>query len=225
MKFESFNKIPRLSRDITITEKLDGSNGQVFIYDSNDDILWPNQEVDTIVTKQFIQDYSLYEKEGIYIFAGSRNRWLTIHKDNYGFANWVQKNAEDLLNLGVGRHYGEWYGKGIQRGYGLNEKHFALFNVGRWANHNDTWEALDPRIQCPACCEVVPILDEGVFNTQLIEDYVMKLKQVGSLAVPGFMDPEGIVIYHSASGKMFKKTILNDEKPKGQENVNCPEAR
>lgn len=219
MKFESFNKIPRLSRDITITEKLDGTNAQVFIYDSNDDILWPNQDIDTIVTKQFIQDYALYGKEGIYIFAGSRNRWLTIHKDNYGFANWVQKNAEDLLNLGVGRHYGEWYGKGIQRGYGLNEKRFALFNVGKWANRNEVWEVFDPRNECPDCCEVVPVLYQGIFDTQQIFEAITMLKWKGSRAVPNFMDPEGIVIYHSASGKMFKKTILNDEKPKGQENA------
>jgi hypothetical protein len=28
------------------------------------------------------------------------------------------------------------------------------------------------------------------------------------------MNPEGVVIYHTASGQLFKKTIENDEKPK-----------
>jgi hypothetical protein len=30
------------------------------------------------------------------------------------------------------------------------------------------------------------------------------------------MRPEGIVVFHTASGALFKKTIEGDEKPKGQ---------
>lgn len=40
------------------------------------------------------------------------------------------------------------------------------------------------------------------------------LAEEGSLAVP-FMDPEGIVVFHEASGQLFKATIKGDEKPKG----------
>jgi hypothetical protein len=42
------------------------------------------------------------------------------------------------------------------------------------------------------------------------------LKEVGSMAAHGFMNPEGIIIYHIAGGYYFKKTIENDEKGKEQ---------
>jgi hypothetical protein len=37
----------------------------------------------------------------------------------------------------------------------------------------------------------------------------------GSYAAPGFMKPEGIVVYHVAASVGFKKTIDNDHIPKG----------
>jgi len=39
----------------------------------------------------------------------------------------------------------------------------------------------------------------------------MNLKNNGSMAVNGFMKPEGIVIYHTAANIFFKKTIDNDD--------------
>lgn len=81
-EFQGFKKIPRLSREITITEKIDGTNGLIFIDENNN------------------------------IFAGSKSRWLwgsiqdEIHNDNHGFANWVKTNKEELLKLGKGYHYG-----------------------------------------------------------------------------------------------------------------------
>lgn len=193
-EFKAFNKIPRLSREITITEKLDGSNGILYI-DKN---------------------YN--------IFAGSRKRWLwgstqkEIHADNHGFAKWVKENQEELRQLGPGYHYGEWMGQGIQRNYGLKEKRFYLFNVKKWIKHDEPMSQDDKRKNCPKCCYVVPVLYRGNWF-QLIDDdseyaptwQLMKLRLHGSIAVPGFKNPEGIVIYHSASGQLFKKTIENDE--------------
>jgi RNA ligase-like protein len=40
------------------------------------------------------------------------------------------------------------------------------------------------------------------------------LARVGSQAAPGFMKPEGIVVYHRGSDALFKATIENDEKHK-----------
>jgi hypothetical protein len=37
------------------------------------------------------------------------------------------------------------------------------------------------------------------------------VKENGSYAAPGFMDPEGIMIYHTAAGQFFKKTLVDDE--------------
>ena len=174
-EFEGFGKIPRLSRNCVITEKIDGTNSQIYI------------------------------DEDMNISAGSRNRWLTPEQDNFGFARWVQENKEELLKLGIGRHFGEWWGQGIQRGYGLKEKRFSLFNTSRW--EDDTIR--------PTCCHVVPVLWRGVFHTEAVVAALDKLVVRGSAAAPGFMNPEGVVVFHIAGNLMFKKTIKNDETPKG----------
>lgn len=175
--FVAFDKMARLSRGCCITEKLDGTNAQVFIAD-----------------------------DGETIKAGSRNRWITPADDNFGFAHWVEANRDDLLKLGPGRHFGEWWGSGIQRGYGLQkgEKRFSLFNTGRWS---------DPETR-PACCHLVPVLYHGIFTDTAVEIALGMLRDNGSVAAPGFMDPEGVVVFHSASRTLFKKTIKNDSEPK-----------
>ncbi len=159
MEFQKFNKIPRLSRDIIITEKIDGSNGQIYIvsYKSLAMFYDTDSYIDHIKKQAVAEIKNLEDKyNNFYMFAGSRNRWLDISSkgDNHGFAKWVQANAEELIKLGEGRYFGEWYGKGIQRGYGLEEKKFALFNVKKWDNDEVR----------PKCCEVVPILYNGMFH-------------------------------------------------------------
>ena len=44
-----------------------------------------------------------------------------------------------------------------------------------------------------------------------------KLKETGSIASPGFMNPEGVVIFHTGKVQvLFKKTFEKDEKGKGE---------
>lgn len=221
INFKQFSKIPRLSRDIIITEKIDGTNGQIYILDSLDFFQYINNNDPEAIydgdradkeqwVSEFIEKYCIYQEQTdindlTYIFAGSRKRWLNETSDNYGFAKWVKENGKELLRLGKGRHFGEWYGQGIQRKYGLEEKRFALFNVKKWSDDNIR----------PPCCGVVPILFTGDFTTDNIEKVMTELTTRGSFVVPGFTDPEGVVIYHKASGQLFKKTTKNDEKPKG----------
>jgi len=50
-----------------------------------------------------------------------------------------------------------------------------------------------------------------------VEQALENLAQFGSQASPGFMEPEGIVIFHVPSMLMFKKTIKKDEEPKGRD--------
>lgn len=222
MKFTTFNKIPRLSRDIVITEKIDGSNGQIAIFSSDTLFSWFEEIIEPYddACHDFIEKYCLFvhpdnphvdPKDYVYVFAGSRKRWLdtSSNGDKFGFAKWVQENACELvLKLGEGLHFGEWWGKGIQRGYGVEDKRFSLFNVGKWS---------DPEAR-PKCCGVVPVLFEGDFDTQKIETVVEDLRVNGSRCAPGFKDPEGIIVFHTASRQLFKKTCVNDEKPKGQDN-------
>jgi hypothetical protein len=190
--FEPFPKLARLSRGCVITEKLDGTNAQVYIQmrgEINDSTLGYLGAV--------------AEVEGHIIYAGSRTRWIKPGKltDNYGFAAWVYENAAELVKLGPGQHFGEWYGQGIQRGYGLTEKRFALFNAQRWAHA--------PK---PSCVSVVPVLHEGAFETDAIATVMEALALDGSHAVPGFMTPEGVVIYHAAARCSFKKTFDDGHK-------------
>jgi hypothetical protein len=98
------------------------------------------------------------------------------------------------------------WGQGIQRGYGLKEKRFSLFNVSRWGEGNET---------PPACCHVVPVLWRGGFHTASVDAALADLALTGSKAAPGFMNPEGVIVYHVAAGSYFKKTLLKDEAPKG----------
>lgn len=198
MEFESFPKIARLNRDIVITEKLDGTNGQVYIFP----ITGPG-----MIRDFEAKNWVVIEKGGFNwaVLAGSRNRFVCEgKKDNYGFGGFVRRNAEELLEkLGPGHHYGEWFGQGIQRGYGLEEKRFALFNVHRWNN--------DDR---PLCCEVVPTLYVGKYDQAPINSCLEKLRSKGSIAAPGFENPEGIVVFHSSQGHLYKVTLEGDESPK-----------
>jgi hypothetical protein len=203
MEFEMFGKIARLSREIVITEKIDGTNAQVMI--CNKLSLVP----DDLLTPHFSITSGGVDWE---VFVGSRKKWIDEHNDNAGFANWVKVHLEELVGLGEGKHYGEWWGPGIQRGYGLKEKRFSLFNTHRWLDGGKDG-ITDVR---PACCGVVPVLYRGDFTTQAVLDALDGLVKNGSQAAPGFMNPEGVVIYHTAGNLYFKKTIKNDEKPKGQ---------
>lgn len=199
IEFQGFPKIPRFNRDIIITEKIDGTNAQILI------------------------------TEGGQIFAGSRKRWITPEKDNYGFAAWVQEHQDELLGLGPGRHFGEWWGQGINRKYGLDHKRFSLFNVNRWRSIDNSRFRLTKMekgeeveielVYPPSCCWVVPILYVGPWDTPntipgeertAIEEATFDLRLRGSRVAPGFMQPEGVVIFHTASNHLYKVTLEND---------------
>ena len=86
MEFQGFPKLHRLSRDMVVTEKLDGTNAQIYITDDD----------------RFL--------------VGSRKRWIVPEDDNYGFARWAHEHEDELrAGLGYGQHFGEWWGQGIQR--------------------------------------------------------------------------------------------------------------
>lgn len=176
--FIEFPKIPRLVRGMVVTEKIDGTNGQIHIDDS-----------------------------GTVMRVGSRSRWITPEDDNYGFARWAFEHRDELLALGPGSHFGEWWGAGIQRRYGLDEKRFSLFNTGRWG-------VGEGRTAPPACCHVVPVLAYGDFSTVAVAEALERLRVGGSVAAPGFMRPEGVIVYLTASRSYFKQTIEKDAEPK-----------
>lgn len=172
-EFIPFPKIPRWStQHIVITEKIDGTNAQVYI-----------------------------NEECTEFRCGSRSKWITEGDDNYGFARWCNENRDAILSLGKGQHFGEWYGSGIQRGYGLPTKRFVLFNTLRWG----TPEQQERLAQTPI--GLVPVLYQGPFSDTKIEECLSDLGTYGSRVVPTWMDPEGIVIYMPGSRSLFKYTL------------------
>lgn len=172
--FQAFPKLPRLNRDMVVTEKIDGTNACVGITEDGQ------------------------------VFAQSRKRIITPEQDNFGFARWVHENADELSVLGPGYHYGEWWGLGIQRGYGLSEKRFSLFAVDRYEPEQLTAPGLG----------LVPVLGRYTFDTEYANDCARRLAEAGSAAAPGFFDPEGVVAFHTAARVSFKVTIHDDQNPK-----------
>lgn len=182
-EFKSFTDVKRFKNDlnVTITEKIHGSNAQIYIYEDEED-------------------------GKLKIIAGSRTRWLDpAVSDNYGFGAWVAANEDELIAyLSHGRHYGEWYGAGVNHGYGLKEKRLVLFNTHRWQQVVDSGKPL------PARVELVPVLYQGPFYETVVDECLMRLKREGSVLVPGCMKPEGVVIYfHDVD--VMRKSVINPE--------------
>lgn len=178
VEFRGFGKIPRLNREVWVTEKIDGTNACVVVGEDGS------------------------------IAAQSRSRLITPEDDNFGFAAWVHDNREDLLTLGPGYHFGEWWGRGIQRNYGLQERKFSLFNTYRWGKAEER----------PKCCDVVPVIICGTGLGHTVEEALSLLLEHGSYAAPGFLNPEGVIAYHMAGNMYFKATLENDDEPKGNKN-------
>ena len=216
-EFQGWPKIARLNRQVTITEKIDGTNAQVAILPIADYQRPPENVIAEWVSSE--------SPTGVFgIFAGSRTRWVTPDSDNYGFATWVLRNHPELKRLGPGRHFGEWWGRGINRNYGLTDRRFSLFNTERWCLHNDTPRLIpnvnpkaEPKYQVrlPECVGLVPVLYRGNFDSGAVNGFLNVLKHDGSQAAPGFMQPEGVVVFHHAANTAFKVTLENDESPKG----------
>ena len=163
--FRAFPSIPRLFRDYIVTEKIDGTNASVHVLEDGT------------------------------VLAGSRTRYITPENDNAGFARFVAEREEQFRALlGPGQHFGEWYGNGIQRGYGLPEKRFALFNTTRWTG-----------VELPERVGVVPVL--AICGIEMVKLVADSLYISGSLIAPGFAFPEGIVTFHTKSGQLAKYTF------------------
>ena len=195
-EFRKFPKLARYSRKVIVSEKIDGTNACIFIGEDGE------------------------------FLTGNRKRWITPENDNYGFSRWAHEHKADLLTLGTGRHFGEWWGGGCQRGYDLpkGEKRFSLFNVVRWCLHGQEPQPIpmaDPRVfkmqdVLPPCAGLVPVLWRGRFDDMDLDTILADLRQTGSRAAPGYSFPEGVVIFHVAGCVGFKKTLEKDDEPKSR---------
>jgi len=182
MEFKSFEKITKFSGiAMTITQKIHGTNAQIRIYEEE---LPGSRSGEKIIKCQ----------------ASSRTRDIFVGDDNFGFARYVKDNeAEIIEKLGLGTHFGEWAGPGINSGEGLKEKTFVIFNHYRFPAERPL----------PPQCVVVPVLYHGPYDERIVAEAMMELKINGSKLAPGFMRPEGIVI--EVAGKKYKKVFEAEE--------------
>jgi hypothetical protein len=208
IEYTPHRKTHRLFRDVIISEKLDGTCGCVLV-----------------------------QPDGT-VQAGSKNRLLTLEQDNFGFCAWVKAHEDELRGLGVGDHRGEYWGHGINRAYGMSggDRRFSLFNVSRWNREifesNESAQVARSQemnrhrrvpvdyypqqfVEPPNCCEVVPVLHRGLFSTETVAGVAEHLRATGSRAMPGFMNPEGVVVFLVSSGHLYKVTLENDGQHKG----------
>jgi hypothetical protein len=81
--FQAFPKIARLARECVVSEKIDGTNGQVYISHHSPELL---KTLPPPVATFQGDDY--FAMDVVSVWAGSRSRWLQPGKsnDNFGFA-------------------------------------------------------------------------------------------------------------------------------------------
>ena len=222
--FTYYPKTPRLSSGYIITEKLDGSHAAVVIEE------YPWTSAQPLTGPELVAQVDTFPTGRFNLYAQSRNRFVTPQSDNFGFAAWVRERAEELVEIpGPGRHFGEWWGHGIQRGYGLprGERHFSLFNVTR---HNplgsmadlEAYFAAPPAGREPLFPDLpelstVPVISAADNDRSLramshmVDRALARLSLAGSLAAE-FARPEGIVLFHSRSNQVFKAFCDDAEK-------------
>jgi RNA ligase-like protein len=209
LKFKAWPKIPRWSNEtVTITEKIDGTNAAVIILPYSVDHESMIQEGYACVLGHDEPDMPA---EMITFATQSRKRFIKPGKDtdNAGFAAWAwERRAELITELGYGKHYGEWWGRGIQRGYGMDTKVFSLFRPWRYEDMIGDSSAVEG-------LRVVPTLyaggAEGLLTTSII---LATLEQEGSKAAPGYMRPEGIIIQSALTQSTYKAFTWDDGLPK-----------
>ena len=141
-------------------------------------------------------------EDGKVVGCQSRNRLVKVG-DHFGFPAWVEDNAEEIVSLGDGYHYGEWAGPGIQKNlHKLEKKTFFLFRP--------------EYMLMPGCISVVPILYQGPYSEAEIKRIMFVLKpydagaQVDALSGK-YVYAEGIVVYFHDMRQSMKLTFENQE--------------
>lgn len=198
--FKKWSSTPRFHKGLHITEKIDGTNACVIIYDG---------QVKAQSRKRIITP-----DNDNYGFA----KWVY---ENAG----ALTDA-----LGYGYHYGEWYGEGIQKNpLKIEGKRFALFNTWHWARPENA-ERLemvdglehvpvlhDERLHGTANWETIPLILQDLMTwgskVQAAPEHVDY--DEGWLVKP---KPEGIIVWHRETQQKYKILLENDAFHKGELN-------
>lgn len=203
LEFQAWPKIPRWSNEtVTITEKIDGTNAAVII-------LPYSEEHEELIASGYAQSIFNSDENRLTFATQSRKRFIKPGKDtdNAGFASWAWGNDLELVQaLGYGKHYGEWWGRGIQRSYDMNTKMFSLFSPWRYDDGERDFGVDN--------LSVVPVIFKGAASNAATESSLNYLRDNGSLAAPGYMRPEGIIIQSALARSTYKAFVDDDGIPK-----------
>lgn len=209
VEFQPWPKIARINKPVVFTEKIDGTNAAIGVRQVPLGDVRPFETV--VVDPRFERPLALR--------AQSRKRLITPTADNFGFARWAFERAEILApSLGEGLHYGEWWGKGIQRGYGMDTRVFSLFDTSRWSG-----DSLPDELHAQGV-DVVPVLwnEDGALLSDGLHLALGALLG-GSVAAAQYgrdgEPAEGVCIYHTASGAMHKYLMEDPDTPKSRRQV------
>lgn len=194
-EFRKWGSTPRWHKGLTITEKIDGTNACIVIYDGQ----VKAQSRNRMITPD--NDNAGFAK-WVYENAGA----LTD-------------------TLGYGYHYGEWYGEGIQKNpLGIEGKRFALFHATKYTEANgyelnkvDGLETVPLLFHGQANLWTVSnILQElQIYGTKVVG---AKTTAVES-AIPGLQptvayhkaaEAEGIIVWHKETQQKYKILLKND---------------
>lgn len=196
--FKPYGKTQRLENlHCTITEKLDGTNGQII-----------NQPDGTVVACSRNRVLVRIEVDPLF-GAWTKAEWDKPGKgqDNYGFGQWAIENAFELRKLGNGAHVGEWCGRGIGRGYGASERFFVLFDTDRYERSHAE--------NLPACVKLAPVLYRGPFTQDALDTCTTDMELYDSAFFPDYEGKaEGFVVRFLGQ---VAKVVL--DKPKGTSEV------
>jgi hypothetical protein len=203
LEFAKFSSIGRLYRDVTITEKIDGMNACIVIVELNGEDLYLNA-----VAHVKAMPFNSFEPRSFAVGVQSRKQFLSLDNDIQGLAAWVLEHAQELVQaLGPGYHYGEYWGKNIQRSYHQKRNWFSLFNTKRWSK--DNVGHIDGLL-------TVPVLYSGPYADWVNEIQLHRLETQGSFAAQEVDDreldfrAEGIVGWHVALDTYYKVTLEGD---------------
>jgi hypothetical protein len=101
MEFSAFSKnLPCVASLVLLLKKIDGTNAQICITEEGEFFSWIAYRLDYC-----------------------RKRIIT------GLLGGQTKNKEELLKLGVGSHFGEWWGQGVQTYLRFKKKSGFRFSI------------------------------------------------------------------------------------------------
>lgn len=191
-QFRKWGATPRWHKGLTITEKIDGTNACVVIYDGQ----VKAQSRNRMITPD--DDNAGFAK-WVYENAGA----LTD-------------------TLGYGYHYGEWFGPGIQKNpLGVESKRFALFGATKYTEGNgyelnkvDGLETVPLLFHGQADAWTIPHLLEK------LNIYGSKVEGAKTETVEVFPGPdgvypvaakaEGVIVYHKETQQKYKILLEGD---------------